>query len=276
MIIVRSLFRKENHSRHFKYWLCSSDMYLDQCLHPSPKVERPSLQGLRITAANIIQMVPSGNSVGLLCRRQWLGAPVCEPRALFRGLHVGHPCSRHLGMTSCSRSLCTWHNFKGVFTSVQIKKAEHSSSGRACLLGAGAGIRPEAPRRRPSAGSLACTTVRETAVSDRWGGGGFHQRADQSYTQNAVPCLGRVASWPACSEARVRPGPGTAACAGGHSTARAERCRGRALLSMAARGTAPRPAAHCRGVGRGVFLLLPLARFFISLPTLWCISVTWK
>lgn len=79
MIIVRSLFRKENHSRRYKYWLCSSDTYLDQCLHPSPKVERPLLQWLRVTAATVIQMVPLRRLRWLLCGRRRLGTPVCQP-----------------------------------------------------------------------------------------------------------------------------------------------------------------------------------------------------
>lgn len=102
---------------------------------------------------------PPGSSAGLLWRRRWLRTPACEPVALFQGLHLGHACSCHLGMTSSSHSYCIPHNFRGFFISVLIKTAECSSSGRACLLGTGAGIWPEAPRKRPSAGSLACTTI---------------------------------------------------------------------------------------------------------------------
>lgn len=170
---------------------------------------------------------PPGAQLGFCAGGGGLGHLCVSRVALFRGLHLGHPCSCHLGMTSCSRSLCIWHNFKGVFISVQVKKAEHSSSGRACLLGAGAGI----------------------------SGGGFHQRADQFYTQNTVPCLGRVASWPACSKARVRPGLGTAACTEGHSAACAEHFRGKALLSTAAQGAArPIQPLRRRPAGPGVTL----------------------
>ena len=76
------------------------------------------------------------------------------------GAALSHPCSCHLGMTSSSHSHCIPHNFREFVTSVLIKTAERSSSGRACLLGTGAGIWPEAPRKCPSAGSLACTTIR--------------------------------------------------------------------------------------------------------------------